>query len=81
MLTFILFSIGVVAALFALRLIPAHWIGASVWMGMVSLMLLATWAIGRRADAQTQRRLVMGLTTLLVALALTGRQIIRLFSW
>ena len=63
MLSFILLSIGVVAAILALRLFPAHWIGASVWMGMVSLMLLATWAIGRRADSKTQGRLRVGEAT------------------
>ena len=43
--------------------------------------LLATWAIGRRTDSQTQRRLVLMLTMLLVALTLLRHRIAHLFAW
>jgi hypothetical protein len=80
MLVFMLFSLATMAVILALKLLPEHWVGASLWMVMMITTLLATWAIGRRADSQTQRRLVLGLTMILVGLALSGRRIISLFA-
>ncbi len=82
MLAFMLAVVGVVAAMLVREAVRSHPWSTGAWMLGVFTMLVTTWVIGRRADRDTQHRLTLVLTVFLIAMALSGRSIVRwLMQW
>lgn len=77
MLLFMIAMVGAIATALALDAAPAHRWPVNIGLFVILTTLVATWAIGRRADRDTQHRLTLVLVAFLIVLALSGAKIVR----